>query len=67
MAGYAYSDGITRYLKPLHQITLHVTLLSVSLIFLPIIPDPSFKPIGTEDPALWIVVLLAVRLACHTF
>jgi hypothetical protein len=25
MAGYAYSDWVTRYLKPPHQITLHVT------------------------------------------
>lgn len=36
--------AITRYFKSLHQITLHVTLLSVSLIFLPVIPDPSLKP-----------------------
>lgn len=67
MAGYAYSDWITRHLKPPHQITLHVTLLSVSLIFLPIIPDPSWKPIGTEDPSLWILVLLTSTIGLPYF
>ncbi|HEU4854551.1 MAG TPA: hypothetical protein VFS89_04595 [Nitrosospira sp.] len=67
LAGYAYSDWITRYLKPLHQVTLHAALLAVSLIFLPIIPDSSLKPIGTEDPAFWILVLLVSTIGLPYF
>lgn len=67
LAGYAYSDSIIRYLKPVQQITLHATLLCASLIFLPIIPDPSWKPVGTEDPALLILVLLVSTIGLPYF
>ena len=59
LAGYAYADWITRHLEPRHQVSLHVALLVVSLVFLPIIPDPSWKPVGDEDPTLRILGLLA--------
>ncbi len=67
LAGYAYSDWITRHLKPLYQVTLHVALLAVSLVFLPIIPDPSWKPTGSEDPALLILVLLVSTIGLPYF
>src|SRR4051812_36410866 len=55
LAGYAYSDWISRHFKPRHQVALHAALLAVSLVNLPIIADASWKPQGTEDPTLRIL------------
>lgn len=67
LAGYAYTDWITRRLKPRRQVMLHVALLAASLLFLPIIPDVSWKPGGTEDPTLWILGLLMATIGLPYF
>src|SRR5512134_1836965 len=48
--GYAYSDWTTRRMKPRHQIALHIALLALSLLSLPIVADPAWKPTGDEEP-----------------
>ena len=58
LAGYAYSDAVTRRFTPKVQARLHVTLLLVSLAFLPIVTSARWKPVGSEDPTLWILGLL---------
>jgi len=67
LAGYAYSDWISRHLKPRHQVLLHVVLLGVSLSFLPIIADPSWQPKGDEDPSLLIIRLLVGTIGLPYF
>ena len=67
LAGYAYADTITRHLVPRHQVILHVGLLIAGLAFLPIIPDPSWKPIGNEDPTLRILGLLVSTIGLPYF
>lgn len=67
LAGYAYADWITRNLKPRQQVMIHVALLAASLVFLPIIPDSSWKPGGTEDPTLWILGLLTATIGLPYF
>lgn len=62
LAGYAYADASVRWLKPRSQMLLHVALLVVSLIALPIIADPSWKPAGNEIPITRILALLAVTI-----
>jgi len=62
LAGYAYADGVVRFLKPRQQTMVHLVLLAVSLAFLPIVADPSWKPTGEEDPILRILVLLSVAI-----
>ncbi|MDH6170121.1 SAM-dependent methyltransferase [Variovorax boronicumulans] len=58
LAGYAYSDWITRHLRVRTQAALHVALLLASLAFLPIVTSVRWKPTGAEDPTLWILGLL---------
>ncbi len=65
--GYAYSDWTTRRLKPRHQVMLHVALLAASLAALPIIPDASWKPTGSEDPGWRILGLLTATIALPYF
>ncbi len=67
LAGYVYSDWISRNLKPRQQVILHVALLITSLIILPIVLDPSWKPSGTEDPTFWILVLLISTIGLPYF
>src|SRR5438552_3657244 len=57
LLGYAYAHALAR-LKPSRQAVVHITLLAASLVFLPISPDPSWKPHGGEIPALRILGLL---------
>jgi hypothetical protein len=58
LAGYAYSDAVTRRLSVKAQARLHVGLLLASLAFLPIVTSARWKPTGAEDPTLWILGLL---------
>jgi SAM-dependent methyltransferase len=58
LAGYAYSDWVTRHLRMRAQAVLHVALLLASLAFLPIVVSANWKPTGTEDPAWRILGLL---------
>jgi hypothetical protein len=67
LAGYAYSDWTTHNLTARRQVVLHITLLAVSLVSLPIIPDASWKPAGGEDPAWRILGLLAVTIGLPYF
>ena len=67
LAGYAYSHFITRRLQPRSQARLHVTLLLVSLAFLPIIPGDWLKPTGGKDAALAIIALLGATIGLPYF
>jgi hypothetical protein len=58
LAGYAYSDFVTRHLTPRVQAVLHIFLLAIALLTLPIIADPSWKPSGNEEPTWRIMGLL---------
>jgi SAM-dependent methyltransferase len=58
LAGYAYSDWLTRRLRVRAQAALHVGLLLASLAFLPIVTSARWKPTGAEDPTWWILGLL---------
>lgn len=65
--GYAYADWTTRRLKPRQQVALHVALLALSLAWLPIVPDASWKPAGDEDPGWRILGLLGATIALPYF
>ncbi len=58
LAGYAYSDWISRNLSARRQVAVHIALLAASLIFMPIVAASYWKPGGTEEPTLWILGLL---------
>jgi len=62
LAGYAYADWTSRFLRPKRQAVLHIVLLGVSLLLLPIIPNVHWKPSGGENPSLRILGLLAATV-----
>ncbi len=67
LAGYFYSDWITRKLTPKRQVIVHLLLVSIALALLPIIPDVSWKPQGDEAPSLRIILLLAATIGLPYF
>jgi len=67
LAGYSYSDWISRKLAPRRQVILHVVLLVASLVFLPIIAKTHWKPTGAEDPTLLILGLLLTTIGLPYF
>src|SRR5215472_16336934 len=62
LLGYAYSDQVVRRFSGRTQAWLHAALLAASCALLPIIPAARWKPLGTENPALLILVLLVVTI-----
>jgi hypothetical protein len=66
-AGYAYAHFTTEYLKPRHQIALHMLLLLAAIVTLPIAPDASWKPTNSDTPALRIMLLMMVCVGLPYF
>jgi spermidine synthase len=67
LAGYAYSDWISRHLAPRAQAMVHTALLACSLAFLPIVAAVHWKPGGNEDPTWWILGLLGATIGLPYF
>ncbi len=61
LGGYAYAHFLQR-LAPKRQAIVHLVLLAAALACLPIVPNPSWKPNGTEEPVVRILLLLTVTL-----
>jgi SAM-dependent methyltransferase len=62
LLGYAYADLIVRRLSPRSQVTVHIALLIASCVMLPIVPGVQWKPLGSENPSLLILGLLAMTI-----
>ncbi len=62
LAGYCYAHLIGSKLRPGKQRMLHLGVLALSLLLLPIAPEPSWKPTGTEQPTPYILFLLLVNI-----
>ena len=62
LAGYAYAHAVTRWLKPRRQVQLHAALLALSLLLLPIVVSPSWKPPDPSAPILRILGLLSASI-----
>jgi hypothetical protein len=67
LLGYAYADAVVRNLSVKAQVRLHGTLLAASCLILPIVPGAQWKPLGTENPALQILGLLAATIGLPYF
>lgn len=60
LVGYGYAHGMGQILGRKAQAWLHVSLLGLSLIFLPIIPhQETWSPSADSSPTLQIVLLLS--------
>lgn len=66
LIGYAYAYAVSRWLSLDRQAIVHLILLGLSLLLLPVVPGPGWKPTGGLDPTLRILALLAstVGLPC---
>lgn len=62
LAGYAYADHVTRRMAPRPRALLHGAILLASLLWLPVLADPSWKPSGEESPTWRIIGFLAATI-----
>ena len=62
IVGYGYAHMTAKWLKPMQQAGLHVTLLIIAAIMLPIAPDPTWKPVNADAPVLGILSVLAMSV-----
>ncbi len=67
LGGYLYSHLLTSRLVPRRQVQVHLVLLLVSLAWLPIAPDVSWKPTAGEAPLSRILLLLAATVGAPYF
>ena len=68
LAGYAYAHFLSSRLSPRAQTVVHLTLLAVSLWFLPIEPNPAvWKPSGGAISSGRILLLLAGTIGLPYF
>lgn len=62
LGGYAYAHWLTSRLPPRRQAVVHLAMLAASLVFLPVMPGPDWKPDGSSQPVLRILLLLAANV-----
>jgi hypothetical protein len=67
LVGYLYAHATTRRLPPRVQVMMHLSLIAASLLLLPMVPDPDWKPAGNEDPSLRILMLLGASVGLPYF
>ena len=67
LLGYAYAHWLTRRVPSPRQQWLHIGLVAASLAFLPVMPDPSWKPAGDASPVLRILALLFATVGLPYF
>jgi len=58
LVGYAYAFILRNALDTNKQVIVHLSLLLISLLFLPITPTESLKPVGAVNPLTGIILLL---------
>ena len=67
LAGYLYSHWVVTYLSHRAQAMLHICLLVLSLFLLPLSLNEAFRPAGTEDPTVRILLLLTFTVGLPYF
>ena len=62
LGGYLYAHLLSTRLSAPWQRRVHVTLLIISLVWLPIVPSAHWKPSGSENPLPLILGLLTASI-----
>src|SRR5215467_3850325 len=67
LLGYLYAHAVVRYLDRRKQMIAHIAILLASLAALPVYPNLAWKPTGSEEPTLRILILLAATVGLPYF
>ena len=67
LLGYAYAHWLASRVSGNRQALIHIALLVASLVFLPIAPDPGWKPMGGDNPVTGILGLLFATIGLPYF
>jgi len=67
LLGYLYAHLLTRSLGRRAQGWVHAGLLAASLLTLPILPREAWRPVGPEQPALHILIVLGLTVGLPFF
>jgi SAM-dependent methyltransferase len=67
LLGYVYAHWLHERLVAGRQAVVHMALLAASLLALPAIPNPSWRPSGAANPSFLILGLLAVTIGLPYF
>jgi hypothetical protein len=67
LAGYGYAHWLANRLSPRRQWAVHTALLAASLLCLPIVAADRFRPVGGQDAAGAILLLLAATIGLPYF
>lgn len=65
--GYLYAHLLARYLPPPAQGAVHVLLLATAVLAMPITPDASWRPDGSESPAIHLLLMLLLHVGLPYF
>ena len=65
--GYLYAHLLVSHVPARRQMLVHVPILLATVLVLPILPNPVWKPVGGQDPTLRILGLLAVTVGLPFF
>jgi hypothetical protein len=67
LLGYSYSHFAMRFPSPRRQSYLHIGLLVLSLVCLPLAASADWRPTGSENPTLRILLLLSATIGLPYF
>src|SRR3954469_26032739 len=67
LLGYAYAHWLTSHVRGRTQAIIHIGLLLLELVFLPLAPDPSWKPAGDDNPVVRTLLLLFATVGLPYF
>ena len=67
LLGYAYAHWLTSRVRPERQAWIHGVLLAASLAFLPLAPDPSWRPSGGASVVGGVLALLFATVGLPYF
>lgn len=65
--GYMYAHWVITRLEPRWQLIVHATVLAVSLLLLPIAPDPRLRPVAGRPPIGNLGLLLLTAVGAQYF
>ncbi len=67
LLGYGWAYLLSKFCRPRTQLILHLLALAAALYTLPIVPQATLRPLGTEDPIVHLLWVLMRTLGAPFF